>query len=79
MAEKLILPNEIKVCATCTFWDGERVIDEEVKVVVVAEDCQGECLVTETVKASLHHISSETACLWEDLTPDVPAVKNTPD
>jgi hypothetical protein len=26
MAEKLILPNEVKVCATCSYWDGERLV-----------------------------------------------------
>lgn len=69
MAEKLILPNDVKVCATCSFWDGERRIDAEMKLVVVSEECSGECLVTETVKSGLHHISADKACLWEDLEP----------
>ncbi len=70
MAEKLILPTEVKVCATCSFWDGERQVDPEAMVVVVGEECQGECLVTETSKSSLHHMSCEEACLWEDVVPD---------
>ena len=24
MVDKLILPAEVKVCATCSYWDGER-------------------------------------------------------
>ena len=42
MAEKLILPAEVKICATCTYWDGERQVDAEMKLVVVADDCTGE-------------------------------------
>ncbi len=72
MAEKLILPTELKVCATCSYWDGERVVDPEVDVVVVAEECQGTCLVTESQKSGLHHTSSDEACLWEELAPDAP-------
>jgi hypothetical protein len=67
MSEKLILPNDVKVCATCSYWDGERRIDAEMKLVVVSESCEGECLVTETQKSGLHHISADKACLWEDL------------
>lgn len=70
MAEKLILPTEVKVCATCSFWDGERQVDPETQVVVVSGECQGECLVTETSKNCLNHISCEEDCLWEDLVPD---------
>jgi len=72
MAEKLILPTEIKVCATCSFWDGERKIDPETKVVVIDEECSGQCLVTETGKPALNHFSSDHECLWEDLEPDQP-------
>ena len=70
MAEKLILPTEIKVCATCSYWDGERRVDAEMKVVVVDEECEGECLVTECCKSGLHDARRESACLWEDLEPD---------
>ncbi len=38
MTQKLILPAEVKVCATCCYWDGERHVDTEMQVVVVAEE-----------------------------------------
>ena len=75
MAEKLILPVEVKVCATCSYWDGERQVDPEMKVVVVSDECQGECLVQETQKPGLHDARQECSCLWEDLEPDVPGEK----
>ncbi|MDD2741562.1 MAG: hypothetical protein PHV02_04765 [Rhodocyclaceae bacterium] len=74
MAEKMILPTEVQVCATCSFWDGERIVDDELKVVVVAQDCEGECLVSETSKTCLNHMSSQPVCLWEDLSPDPAAL-----
>lgn len=70
MSEKLILPAELKVCATCSFWDGERRVDTEMKLVVVDEACEGQCLVTESTKPSLNPMQAERACLWEDLEPD---------
>lgn len=70
MAEKLILPAEVKVCATCSYWDGERQVDAEMRVVVVSEECQGECLVQETGKPGLHDVRKECTCIWEDLGPD---------
>jgi hypothetical protein len=70
MAEKLILPAEVKVCATCTYWDGERHVDAEMKIVVVDEACHGECLVSECCKSGLNDIRNENACIWEDLEPD---------
>jgi len=70
MAEKLILPTEVKVCATCSYWDGERQVDPDMKVVVVDGDCQGECLVQEAGKPGLHDVRCECDCLWEDLEPD---------
>ena len=70
MAEKLILPTEVKVCATCSFWDGERQVDSEMKLVVVAEDSQGECLVKEEQKHCLDDVRQEKSCMWEDLEPD---------
>lgn len=47
MKPKLILPAEVKVCATCSYWDGERKVDTELRLVVVEEGCEGECLVQE--------------------------------
>lgn len=73
MAEKLILPTEVKVCATCSYWDGERQVDAEMQVVVVAESSQGECLVQEAEKPGLHDVRHECSCLWENLDPDTPA------
>lgn len=73
MSDKLILPTEVKVCATCSYWDGERHVDEDMKVVVVAHDCEGECLVQESKKPGVHDARGESTCLWEDLEPDAPA------
>jgi len=70
MAEKLILPAEIKVCATCSYWDGERRVDNDMKVVVVDHACEGECLVNECCKSGLNEARLESACMWEDLEPD---------
>ncbi len=72
MAEKLILPTDVKVCATCSFWDGERQVDSEMKLVVVSEHCEGECLVQEQPKPGVHDVRHECTCLWENLEPDVP-------
>lgn len=72
MNNKIILPAEVKVCATCSYWDGERRVDSEVKVVVVSTECRGECLVQETEKPGLHDVRDECSCLWEDLEPDGP-------
>lgn len=72
MAEKLILPTEVKVCATCSYWDGERQVDADMKVVVVTEKCQGVCLVQDVDKPGLHDVRQERSCLWEDLEPDEP-------
>lgn len=71
MKRKLILPTEVKVCATCSYWDGERKIDGEYGLVVVAESCEGECLVQERSFHGLdgvHRLSEE--CSWEHLEPD---------
>ena len=72
MAEKLILPAEVKVCATCSYWDGERQVDAEMKLVVVSAECHGECLVQGHNKPSLHDSRTDKACIWEDLEPDTP-------
>ena len=75
MAEKIILPAEVKVCATCSYWDGDRHVDAEMKVVVVADECEGECLVTECCKSALSDVRGNNECLWEDLEPDTSAIK----
>jgi hypothetical protein len=81
MSEKLILPAELKVCATCTYWDGERHIDSEMKLVVVAESCCGECLVVESATPSLHDVRSDERCIWEALEGDEipPELQNKPE
>jgi len=70
MAEKIILPTEVKVCATCSYWDGERQVDAEMQVVVVSDACHGECLAQEELKPGLHDVRHECSCIWEDLSPD---------
>jgi hypothetical protein len=74
MKPKLILPAEVKVCATCSYWDGERKVDTELRLVVVEEDCEGECLVQEKPCDALNDKAEASgACLWEHLAPDEPA------
>jgi hypothetical protein len=73
MSEKLILPTEVKVCATCSYWDGERQVDADMRLVVVSEDCHGECLVQGEHKPGVHDVRTECDCIWEDLEPDAPA------
>ena len=71
MSKKLILPAEIKVCATCSYWDGERKVDPELRVVVVDEDCEGECLVQCKCRPGLtDEFEWHKDCLWEHLAPD---------
>lgn len=72
MSRKLIVPTEVQVCATCSYWDGERKVDAEVGVVVVDECCQGECLVRESALPALRHKGGDTECEWEHLVPDEP-------
>jgi hypothetical protein len=68
--KKLIIPAEFKVCGTCSYWDGERRVDEEVGLVVVDEEGKGECLVTSEDRAALQDVRQECDCLWEDLRGD---------
>jgi len=64
---KLILPAELKVCASCTYWDGPRSVDEDVRVVVVSESCEGECLVRAISMHSLRAVHEDTDCLWDGI------------
>ena len=66
-AQKLIVPAEIKVCATCSYWDGERQVDAEMHVVVVDAACAGECLAKEKPREALNDVRQENGCIWEDL------------
>ncbi|MGE5491086.1 MAG: hypothetical protein ACM31P_07400 [Actinomycetota bacterium] len=70
MTERIILPTEVKVCATCSYWDGEREIDPDIHVVVVADTCKGECLAQEKLIPGLHDTRQECSCIWEALEPD---------
>ena len=70
MTDKIILPTEVKVCATCSYWDGDRTVDSEVNLVVVSEACQGECLAQEKMMPCLTDVRSQCACIWESLEPD---------
>lgn len=65
--QKLILPAEVKVCATCSYWDGERTVDAEMRVVVVDQACAGECLAQEKPRDALNDVRQEHNCIWEDL------------
>lgn len=67
MEKKLIIPTEVKVCATCSYWDGERRVDEEYNLVVVADDCRGECLAQEKEFDGLNDVRHMPDCAWESL------------
>ncbi|HEY5763032.1 MAG TPA: hypothetical protein VIS73_07470 [Rhodocyclaceae bacterium] len=69
---KLIIPTEIKLCATCSYWDGERKVDDEINVVIVSESCEGTCLYREDPKQALTDVRKVCGCMWEDLR-DPPA------
>lgn len=69
---KLIIPAELKVCATCCYWSGDRSVDDEVRVVVVCESCQGECLVRGVSTPSLRSVRANSECLWDDLHFETP-------
>ncbi|WP_313951023.1 hypothetical protein [Accumulibacter sp.] len=74
MKQKLILPTEVKVCATCSYWDGERKVNTELRVVVVSESCEGECMVQTKPSHALNDVRGETEnCVWEHLAPGDPA------
>ena len=71
--KKVIIPAEVKVCATCSYWDGERKVDPELRVVVVADTCGGECLVQGKCCQGLNDEGKwRNDCLWEHLAPDEP-------
>ena len=73
MNSKLIIPAEVKICATCSDWDGERKVDSELRVVVVGDSCQGECLVQGKGCQGLNDEAEwRSDCMWEHLAPDEP-------
>lgn len=68
--KKLILPAEVKVCATCSYWDGERQVDEELALVVVPEEVHGECLLHGDQCNGLSDVRTMQNCAWESLESD---------
>ncbi|MCL2829635.1 MAG: hypothetical protein FWD77_02715 [Betaproteobacteria bacterium] len=68
--KKLIVPNEAKVCATCSYWGGNRKVDGEFGVVVVAENGTGECLVQEIKCLAFEGTHRYHDCAWEELALD---------
>lgn len=70
MTKKLILPAEVKVCATCSYWDGDRHVDSEMSLVVVSGECEGECIAMQTDFHGLTDVRGIHDCLWEHLGPD---------
>jgi hypothetical protein len=71
-ARKLILPTEIRVCATCSFWDGERRVSPETRVVVVSERCAGECILRGQCTACTAPGGALDGCAWEPIGDDPP-------
>ena len=68
MAEgKLILPCELRVCATCSFWDGERRVDGDARLVVVGEACSGECMLRGQQTPCTLSGPRLSVCDWEPL------------
>ena len=71
MKRKLILPTEVKVCATCSYWDGQRKVDTELRLVVISESCVGDFLVQSKQSPALNDVRAESDdCSWEHLAPD---------
>lgn len=66
----IIIPTEIRVCATCSYWDGPRKVDEETRVVVVGHTCAGECLVRGHDTACGIPADHLRDCAWEPIASD---------
>ncbi len=77
-ADKLILPCELRVCATCSFWDGERRVDGEARLVVVSESCSGECMLRGQETPCTLTRRRLGVCDWEPL-PDAQPPEPLPD
>jgi hypothetical protein len=69
---KLILPAEVRVCATCSYWDGERREDPDTRVVVVGERCVGECILRGKDTPCTAPGGALEACAWEPIADDPP-------
>lgn len=63
----VFLPAEAQVCATCSYWDGERKVDDDLQLVIVKTTQQGQCLVKDKHRLALSPKHLEYNCLWEDL------------
>ena len=73
MSKKLIIPAEVKICATCSYWDGERRVNADLRVVVVDEKCEGQCLVQDECRQGMtDEFKFYPDCLWEHLAQDEP-------
>lgn len=71
MTKKLIIPAELKICATCSYWDGMREVDPELRIVVVDECAAGECMARCQGRPALNNeFEWDENCLWEHLAPD---------
>lgn len=77
---KLIIPAEVKLCATCSFWDGDRKVDDEMRVVIVSEKCCGVCLYKECSTEALTDVRHVHHCMWEDIDGEAaPAAEQSQD
>ena len=80
---KLLLPCELRVCATCSFWDGERRVDGDARLVVVAEVCSGECLLRGQHTPCTLTGQGLNVCDWESLpeagAPDASPTEEPPE
>ncbi len=70
---KLILPAELRVCATCSYWDGARSHDAETKLVVVEHRCPGECLLREEQIGCTTPADGLKLCAWEPIESEPPS------
>lgn len=66
----LIIPAEVKICATCSYWCGDRKVDPELGVVVIDAAVEGECLVRDCGMEGLLDVRGIHDCPWEHIAPD---------
>ncbi|HET9699431.1 MAG TPA: hypothetical protein VFP70_00765 [Burkholderiales bacterium] len=76
-ADKLILPLELQVCATCSFWDGERQVDDDARLVVVKHTCSGECLLRGQHTPCTLTSQRLNVCDWDPLPESAPPEDST--
>jgi hypothetical protein len=70
--KKLILPAEAKSVPPAATGTVSVMVDTELRLVVVADDCAGECLVRGKDSHGLSDVrhQSNEDCAWEHLAPD---------